>query len=75
MSPAQEAHLQHVKDYVRERMDIKYRKGQEEHGSDGSNLWDVTDIELLDEAINEAIDQCVYLVTLRQKLCKRAVDN
>jgi len=42
----------------------KYRKGAEEHGG---NLWDLSEDELLDEAINEAIDQVIYLLTIKLK--------
>jgi hypothetical protein len=41
----------------------KYEKGQREHGG---NLWQKDG--LLDEAINEAIDQVVCLITLKQQL-------
>lgn len=42
----------------------KYIKGQKEHGG---NLWDKSDGELLDNAIDEAIDQVVYLLTIRAR--------
>lgn len=43
----------------------KYYKGAQEHGG---HLLDKAPLWLLDEAINENIDQFVYLYTLRQKL-------
>ncbi len=43
----------------------KYTAGQREHGG---NLWDLTTEQLLANAIDEAIDQVVYLLTIRRKL-------
>jgi hypothetical protein len=65
MTIEQELHLQSIKDYFISSVDIKYRKGQAEHGG---NLFDMSTITLLDCAIDEALDQVVYLVTLRQRL-------
>jgi hypothetical protein len=45
-------------------MDEKYRKGAEEHGG---FLGDMTPEDLIANAIDEAIDQLVYLLTLRDK--------
>jgi hypothetical protein len=61
MTPAQEEHLREVKEQFALAVDLKYRKGEEEHGG---NLWE--NKHLLDEAINEAIDLFVYLITLRR---------
>jgi len=57
-----EEHLEWLKDEAQKRIDSKYRTGQEEHGGylpekDG----------ILDEAINEAIDLVVYLLTLKKQ--------
>jgi len=49
-------------------VDSKYRAGQAEHGG---NLFDMITVELVDNAILEAIDQVVYLITLRDKLMKQ----
>jgi len=68
MDKQQEEHLQHIKNEFHELCDIKYRKGVKEHGG---KLEDYTVIELLDMAIDEAIDQVVYLVTARDKEEKR----
>jgi hypothetical protein len=46
-------------------VDTKYRAGQAEHGGD---LFRQTAVELCDAAILEAIDQVVYLFTLRDQL-------
>ena len=49
-------------------VDAKYRKGQAEHGGD---LFKKTKLELIDFTIDEAIDQVVYLLTLKDKFRKR----
>jgi hypothetical protein len=46
-------------------VDAKYRKGQEEHGG---LLTELTSETLCDHAIEEAIDQVVYLLSLKDKL-------
>lgn len=46
-------------------MTSKYLAGVEEHGG---HLRDWTPLQLIDEALNECIDQFVYLHTLREKL-------
>lgn len=65
MTREQEDHLESIKLYFISSVDTKYRKGQAEHGG---NLFDMPTITLLDCAIEEAVDQVVYLTTLRQKL-------
>ncbi len=62
MTHAQESHLRAVKDEFTALVDAKYRKGQQEHGGD---LFRRSCEELLDMAIDEAVDQVVYLLTLR----------
>ena len=64
MTPEQEAHLQAIKARFNIETDKKYRAGQAEHGG---NLWEKTDEFLLYAAIEEAIDQVTYLVTLYEK--------
>ncbi len=65
MTPEQEAHLAHIKRVFVEMLDYKYRDGQARHGG---NLFDLTVEQLLDEAIQEALDQATYLITMKQKL-------
>ncbi len=69
MTREQEDHLESIKLYFVSASDKKYRAGQAEHGG---NLFDMDTIQLLDCAIEEAIDQVVYLITLRQKLAIQA---
>lgn len=64
MTPEQEQHLQSIKAFFESAADAKYRRGQAEHGGD---LFGLCCAKLLDSAIEEAIDQVVYLVTLKQK--------
>ncbi len=63
MSTEQEAHLTRIKKSFEAKVDEKYRAGQKEHGG---NLMHNNVLWLLDQAISEAIDQVVYLETLRE---------
>lgn len=65
MTPEQERHLEFILQEVTKRLDKKYRIGQAKHGG---NLFDKTPKELVEEAIMEALDQFVYLMTLHAKL-------
>lgn len=65
MTVEQELHLQSIKDEFSRLVDPKYRKGQAEHGGD---LFSLTEMSLLNMAIDEAVDQVVYLLTLRNQL-------
>jgi hypothetical protein len=67
MNDAQETHLRAVKCAFVELADKKYRKGAEEHGD---KLLTNSPLELLDMAIDEAIDQVIYLLTLKATLEK-----
>ncbi len=65
MTPEQERHLSDIKREFTGLVDRKYRAGQAEHGG---NLWDVRVMRLIDNAIDEAVDQVVYLLTIRRQL-------
>lgn len=65
MTPEQEEHLIRILGMTTTKLELKYRKGQQEHGG---NLFDMDRYKLLENAIEEAIDQVVYLMTLRDKL-------
>lgn len=65
MTKEQEDHLELLKLNFVSTVDKKYRKGQAEHGG---NLINMPVLELIDSAIEEAVDQFVYLTTLRNKL-------
>lgn len=65
MTPQQEKHLRDIKTQFSNLVDIKYRKGQDEHGGD---LFNKPVLDLVDSAIDEAVDQVVYLLTLRNKM-------
>lgn len=65
MTREQEAHLKLIKTQFVMDVDTKYRKGAAEHGG---NLFDISDIKLVNEAMQEAVDQYVYLYTLRDKI-------
>ena len=65
MINAKEQHLKLIKKQFSNIVDNKYRRGAREHKE---VLWKKDD--LLDEAILEAIDLIVYLLTLKQKQTK-----
>ena len=70
MTPQQESHLEQIKQQTLERLTAKYTRGTEEHGG---YLGDKPVLELVEEAVSEAIDQMTYLVTLQTQL--RAVKD
>ena len=65
MTDSQEQNLKIIKLKFAALVEKKYRMGDQEHGG---NLLDEPELTLLDSAIDEAIDQVVYLITLRRKL-------
>lgn len=65
MTPAQEQHLAGIINQFNNMASSKYRRGQAEHGG---NLFDLPAIDLVNEALAEAIDQVTYLSTLRDKI-------
>lgn len=65
MTEEQKSHARDIAEEFMDAMFYKYEKGAKEHGG---NIWDKEPDWLLDQAIDEAIDQVVYLMTLRQKL-------
>jgi len=65
MTDTQERHLEDIKTAFLHLVDTKYRKGQHEHGGD---LFSRSPLELLNMAIDEAIDQVVYLLTLKDAI-------
>lgn len=65
MTPEQEAHLSLVQKRFMQVSEVKYRRGQKEHGG---SLFEKSDEFLLDAAIEEAVDQVIYLLTLKEKL-------
>lgn len=65
MTEDQEAHLRWLKLRFAELADAKYRKGVQEHGG---NLWEKGIEYFINAAIDEAIDQVTYLLTLKEAL-------
>lgn len=65
MTDEQEQHLDDIKDEFISLVDPKYRQGAFEHKG---FLGDVSNEKILDMALEEAIDQVVYLLTLRKNL-------
>ena len=62
MKKEQEEHLERIKTEFVKMVDAKYRTGAEEHGT--ILLEEPT---VLDMAIEEAIDQVTYLLTLKEQ--------
>lgn len=65
MTKAQQQHIENIIHEFSLMAEAKYDKGVKEHGG---NLWDLPYSQILDNAIEEAIDQFVYLITLKMKL-------
>ena len=63
MGDKQEAHLYRLKLNVLDSLDAKYRSGQAQHGG---FLLDIGANALLDAAIDEALDQVTYLLSLKE---------
>jgi len=63
MTDQQEQHLANIKEDFEKEIDTKYRAGQKEHGG---NLWRKKG--LIDMALDEVLDQYVYLITLKGQI-------
>lgn len=65
MNAEQEEHLQQIKEQFEMLVDRKYRRGQVEHGGD---LFEKDYNWLINNALDEAVDLVVYLLTLKARL-------
>lgn len=65
MTDEQMEHMKLIASEFTYLMSQKYEAGALEHGG---NLWEMPEADLLSNAIDEAIDQVVYLLTLKHKL-------
>ena len=65
MTVKQKAHVARIIKAFEFKMSHKYVQGAKTHGG---NLWERDDLYLLDAAIDETIDQFVYLMTLRDSI-------
>jgi hypothetical protein len=72
MTQEQESHLQGIKDQFARDVDAKYRAGVREHGG---NLWEMTPLQLIDEAMKEAVDQYTYLFEARRQVSERCLHS
>ena len=66
MHPLQESHLSWVLSQATKRIEAKYKAGDKEHG--GEPLIAIPTTKLIDWAIEEAVDQVVYLLSIRRQL-------
>lgn len=64
MTPEQVSHVEGIADEAKTLILAKYAKGQTEHGG---NLWQKPSLFLINQAINEAVDQIVYLLILKEQ--------
>ena len=65
MTEEQNKHVQTIASEFASLMSSKYEKGVKEHGG---NLWEVGIHDMVDMALDEAIDQVVYLMTLKEQV-------
>lgn len=65
MTDDQKLHAAKIGDETERRVILKYAKGVAEHGG---NIWEMSPLQLLEEAINEVTDLSVYLLTLKEQL-------
>ena len=66
MTPKHSEHLAYILDRTQALLSAKYEKGAKEYGNHLRD--DYTTSQLLDNAIEEAIDMVVYLLTMKQKI-------
>lgn len=66
MNTKQQQHLKYILNESQDLIAKKYRRGSREHQSVLNE--DYTAAELLDMALEEAIDQVTYLLTLKEKI-------
>lgn len=72
MSPDQQEHAEELARQFKSRMLYKYSRGASEHGG---NLWEMNLKNLLENALDEAIDQVVYILTALEKIDDRGVEE
>lgn len=70
MTERQLTHLKKVQTETNAWLQQKFTAGAEEHEGE-PELEDLSVIQLIDMSIDEAIDQVVYLMTLRDRIMKR----
>ena len=59
-------HMSTIQMAAVECIEKKYRRGVEENN--GTKLWEMPSVNLVENAIEEATDQLTYLLTLRQEM-------
>lgn len=67
LTEAQKNHIRHLRAEFGVHLTRKYKAGAEEHKGD---LRDLTGVQLLDAALDEVVDQWVYIKTLRDRLAE-----
>lgn len=69
LNERQQAHLNRLTKKFMVDTSVKFKKGAQEHGGD---LQDMAILDILDNALDEVIDQWVYLTTLKERLTSLA---
>lgn len=69
LNERQQAHLNRLTKKFIADTSVKFKKGAQEHGGD---LQDMPILDIVDNALDEVIDQWVYLTTLRERLVSLA---
>lgn len=72
MTEDQQDHAEELARQFKARMLYKYAKGAEQHGG---NLWHMPLKDLLENALDEAIDQVVYILTALEKVDDHRVEE
>lgn len=69
MTEDQQNHIDSIVEDFAIKATAKYEAGAKEHGPGA--IWDLSSLKLIDSALEEAIDQYVYLYTLKEKLLEK----
>lgn len=67
LKPEHLVHMEEISQGFTKLLVPKYTKGVGEHGG---HIKELSKEELIDNAIEEAVDQVVYLLTLKEKITK-----
>lgn len=68
MTDEQTKHVIGIIEDFKDKCFTKYRLGAQEHGGD---IWNMPALKLIEAGMEEAIDQYVYLYTLKEKEVER----
>lgn len=72
LDKSQQDHISFLERRAMRLVRTKYTKGATEHSG---HIWDLSEMQLIDNAIEEAVDQLVYLLTLKDKIEARVLSR